>query len=317
MTIAVTGADGFIGTAFCVAVESRGRQVARIVRRAEGPGGDRRVISDLSGPESLDRVLDGVDVVVHLAARAHVLRETEADPQAAFQRANVDATVRLAEAAVHAGVRRFVYVSSIGVSGNETREAPFTESQSPAPVEPYANSKLQAELALMSIAERSGLQFVIVRPSMVYGPGVKGNFLRMMSLVESGAPLPLASLTNRRSLIGVENLNDLLILCTENVSAANELFLAAEADVHSTPGLMQAIAKAMGRPSRLFRFPPKALQNSARIAGLEDHFIKSCGSLEVNAAKVRQILGWKPRQSFEHGILRTVAWFRERGRVAA
>ncbi len=317
LTIAVTGADGFIGTNVSVALEKRGHQVRRIVRNGHGPGSDRKVVPDLSSSDSLDHVLDGVETLVHLAARAHVLRETEPHPEAVFQRANVDATVRLAEAAIRARVRRFVFVSSIHVNGNQTRGVPFTESDEPAPVEPYARSKLAAERSLKSIASRSALEVVAVRPTLVYGAGVRGNFLRLLSLVDSGIPLPFASVKNRRSLIGVENLSELLALCVEKPAAAGELFLAAEGEVHSTPGLIRSIAQAMRRPSRLFGVPEKALWLSARLVGFQAQFDKTCGSLEVRSSKAQELLGWTPVVSFSEGLARTVAWHRERGDAAA
>jgi UDP-N-acetyl-alpha-D-quinovosamine dehydrogenase len=316
-TVAVTGADGFIGTSLCATLENRGHRVARIVRRTQGCGGDRRVVPDLADASCLEAVLSGADAVVHLAGRAHVLRETEARPEAAYQRVNVDATVRLAEAAARAGVRRFVFVSSIGVNGNQTYEAPFTESDAPAPVEPYAMSKLKAEQALRSVGQESGLEVVVVRPPIVYGPGVKGNFLKLLRLVESGVPLPVASLTNRRSLVGVANLAELLALCVERPAAAGELLLAADPEVHSTPALIEAIAKAMRRGSRLFRFPPRGLRFAARLAGVEAQFCKTCGSLEVCSERARRVLGWSPSLSFDEGISTTIAWYRKRANDAA
>jgi nucleoside-diphosphate-sugar epimerase len=190
LTIAVTGAGGFIGSHLCTELEARGHRARRLVRAApESADADCRVVGDLAVNRTLASVLAGADAVIHLAARAHVLKETERDPSAAFMRANVDATLRLAEAAVAAGVRRFVFVSSIGVNGNATAGRPFTEDDDPAPVDPYARSKLRAEQALR---ERVGaaLELVVVRPPLVYGPGVKGNLHRLLSLVDSGVPLP-------------------------------------------------------------------------------------------------------------------------------
>lgn len=310
--VAVSGADGFIGTRLCTVLAGRSHRVIRIVREVHGSGADRRIIADLSSSHPLDPVLAGADTLVHLAARAHVLRETEVDPEAAFRRSNVEATVRLVEAAARVGVRRLVFVSSIGVNGNQTRGIPFTEADVPAPVEPYAKSKLEAEQALRSAADKLGIEVVIVRPPLVYGAGVKGNFLRLLSLVDRGIPLPLAAVSNRRNLIGVENLSELLALCAESAAAAGELFLAAEPEPHSTPELMRAIAKPMGKPSRLFSIPPQILHASARLAGFQSQFEKLCGSLEVCSDKARRVLGWSPGLSFDEGIARTTAWFQER-----
>jgi len=314
LTVAVTGADGFIGRVLCTALESRGHVARRIARR-DGPGVDRRVVPDLSSATALDGVLAGSEAIIHLAARAHVLHETERDPHAVFRAVNVDSTVRLAEASLRTGLRRFVFVSSIGVNGNSTSGSPFTESDAPAPSEPYAISKFEAERSLREYAAR-GLEVVVVRPPMVYGAGVKGNFLSLLSLVDSGLPLPLGSVSNRRSLVGVENLSELLVLCVESPAAAGELFLAADPGIHTTPGLLRAIAVAMKRPPRLFRFPVAPLRAAARLVGAGPSFEKLCGSLEVRATKARNLLGWDPAVSFEQGIARTVSWFKERARGA-
>jgi nucleoside-diphosphate-sugar epimerase len=312
--VAVTGADGFIGSVLCGVLSERGHRVIRIVRKELGPGTDRRVVTDLASAHALDAAVAGADVVVHLAARAHILRETHQDPEAAFRRANVDATARLVETAARAGVSRFVFVSSIGVNGNQTHGRPFTESDVPAPVEPYARSKLAAEQALRTVADRFAMETVIVRPPLVYGAGVKGNFLRLLSLVDRGVPLPLAAIDNRRNLIGVENLGELLALCVESREAAGEVFLAAEPEVHSTPQLLQAIAAAMGKPARLVNIPPGILCASARLLGLQGQFEKLCGSLEVSSERARRVLGWSPSVDFATGIARTVSWFQERGK---
>lgn len=305
--VAVTGADGFIGGVLCAALEREGRKVVRVVRRADGPGNDRRVVPDLAQLDALAHAFRGAQAVVHLAARAHVLRETETDPAAAYARTNVDGTAHVAEAAARAGLRRVVLVSSIGVNGTYTSGTPFTESQPPAPAEPYAASKLAAELRLREVAKQHSLEFAILRPPMVYGPGVKGNLRRLLSLVHSGLPLPLASLDNRRSLIGVENLGDLITLCIDHAAARGELFLAAEPEVHSTPGLLRDIAAAMGCRSRLFRCPPPLLGAATRLVGLERPYARLAGSLEVSADKASRVLGWRPRVSYENGMRQTIA----------
>jgi nucleoside-diphosphate-sugar epimerase len=302
----VTGADGFIGSTLCAALEEQHFPVARIVRRPDGLGRDRRV-ADLQSVHDFAGLLRDANVIVHLAGRAHVLRETQADPDAAFRRLNVDVTVRLAEAAAAAGVRRFVFVSSIGVNGNQTQGSPFTESNEPAPVEPYARSKLEAERALMEFCSRHDLEWVIVRPPLVYGPGAKGNFQRLVQLAASGVPLPLGSIRNRRSLIGVENLADLLILCATHPAAAGQTFLAAEPEVHSTAELISSLASALGRPNRVFGFPVGVLRACAATLGRRAEFEKLCGSLEISPHKAQQRLGWRPRVTFADQIARSVA----------
>jgi nucleoside-diphosphate-sugar epimerase len=304
-TIAVTGADGFIGVPLCAALEAQGFAVARLVRRAEGIGRDRRV-ADLQAEQDYAALLRDVSVVVHLAGRAHVMRETEADPRAAFWRINVDATMRLARAAADAGVRRFVFVSSIHVNGTETCGTPFTEADEPAPLEAYGQSKLEAERSLVELCKQRGMEWVIVRPPLVYGPGVKGNFQRLLRLAEAGVPLPLGRIHNRRSLIGVENLASLLILCATHPAAAGQTFLAAEPQPHSTADLIAALAHALGRPNRVFGFPVGLLRACTTVLGRQADFEKLCGSLEVSSLKAQRVLGWTPRLTFAEQIARTV-----------
>lgn len=307
--VAVTGADGFIGGALCSKLEREGRAVARIVRRTDGAGADRRIVPDLSQVDALARAFRGVRAVVHLAGRAHVLRETADDPAATYARENVEGTAHVAEAAARAGLRRVVLLSSIGVNGIRTSGTPFTEAQSPAPAEPYAASKHAAELRLCEFARQRGLEFTILRPPMVYGPGAKGNLRRLLALVRSGIPLPLASLENRRSLIGVDNLGDLIALCVDHAAARDELFLAAEPEVHSTPGLLEDIAAAMSRRSRLFRCPPLLLSASTRLLGYGAEYAKLAASLEVSAHKAHRLLGWHPRVDYKTGLRQTVSAF--------
>lgn len=308
-TVAVTGADGFLGTQLCSSLESRGYGVRRLVRRQTGAGVDRRMITDLTDVAALTDALHGTDVAIHLAARAHVMRETSADVDAAFRRVNVDGTKSLCAAAALSAVQRIVFVSSIGVHGASTNVKPFTEADTPNPAEPYARSKWQAELALRACSRASGLQWVVVRPSLIYGPGVKGNFLRLLNLAHSGIPLPLAAITNRRSLVGVRNLSDLLILCMESAAAVGQTYLAAEPETHSTAGLVRALRRNLGRPDRIFGMPQALLQALIRVMGVESQFKKLCGSLEVCSDKVRSELNWTPRVSFEEEIARTTAWY--------
>lgn len=313
--IAVTGADGFIGKSLCSTLESRGIDVIRIVRRREGAGKNRRAVDDLSTSE-LDSVLQGADTVIHLAGRAHVIREADDHAAVAFKKGNVDATVRMVEAAIRGGIGRFVFVSSIGVNGSETHGVPFTETDVPAPVEEYARSKLCAELSLAAAAKGYPMEWVIVRPPLVYGPGAPGNLARLLRLAASGRPLPLGSVRNRRNLIGLQNLCDFLALCAVHPRAAGELFLIAESESHSTVELLEVLARAMGRPSRVFAMPVSLLRLCASIAGKRREFDKLCGSLEVSSLKARTLLDWAPGTSFQAEVARTArSYMQSRGFV--
>ena len=313
-TIAVTGADGFVGTHLCAALEGRGHRVIRIVRR-EGTGGNRRLVSELTNEGAVAGALQGADAVVHLAARAHVLRDDSPDAGAAFRRVNVDGTRALCLAARSSGVPRIVFVSSIGVNGSRTDGRPFVETDAPAPVELYARSKWEAEEMLRGQTAETGVETVVLRPALVYGPGVKGNFLRLLRLASSGLPLPLGSIRNRRNLVGVQNLCDLLILCTDNPRAAGQMYLAADPDVHSTADLIRALCRGLNRPCRLLPVPEAVVRGIARVTGFEDQFNKLCGSLEVCSDKARNELGWTPRARFDEEIARTTAWFLEHEQV--
>lgn len=299
--VGVTGADGFIGSYTCERLEQLGLHAVRLVRRPEGPGKERRVVGDLVSGVDLAKSLRGVDALIHLAGRAHVLSETESDPIAAFRRVNVVGTESLAKAALAAGVRRFVFVSSIGVNGDRTEDRGFSESDVPRPTEPYAVSKLEAEQLLRN-EYASRFELVIVRPPLVYGPGAVGNFRRLVRLAASGLPLPLGAIRNARSLIGVENLADFLCLCVTHPKAAGELFLISEPERHSTPELIRALAAALGRRSRMFSVPVALLASLAAVIGKSRELEKLCSSLVIDSSKAGDVLDWKPRRTFSEQI---------------
>jgi UDP-glucose 4-epimerase len=261
-------------------------------------------IGDIAHFSQWAPLLKGVDAVVHLAARAHVT--SHVDDYAAFRRTNVDATVCLAQAAAVAGVRRFVFLSSIGVNGNRTVETAFTEADVAAPIEPYAKSKWDAEQRLLEIAASGGLDVVRVRPPLVIGPGVKGNLLRLLKMVDLGLPLPLGGIQNQRSFVALDDLCDLLVLCIEHPGARGELFLAADDDAVSTSELLRRIATGLGRRSMLFTPPAWALSGLARVAGLGAELHRLTWSLRVDASHARETLGWKPAAGIDSGI-RTMA----------
>lgn len=317
MSIAlVTGATGFVGSHLIADLQDAGWVVRAAVRSAAGgrlPAGvEPAVVGDLADCPDLRAVLAGAEVVIHLAGRAHVMRETAKDAEAAFHRANVEATRHLAVQAASLGVRRFVLLSSVKVNGERTGARPFTEADTPAPEDAYGRSKWAAERAVHAIAADTGLEVAVIRPPLVYGPGVRANFLRLLGLVDRGVPLPLAAVANRRSLLGVWNLCDLIVACTSHPAAAGETFLVSDQYDCSTPELIRAIAMAMGRSARLFPFPVAMLRAVARLAGQGDAVERLVGSLQVDATRASRLLGWAPQVGVEEGIRRTVEWYRTR-----
>lgn len=299
-TILLTGADGFLGRGVRAAFERGGRVFRPLVRASTRP--DEVAVGDIAQFAKWPEVLAGVDSILHLAARAHVRATGAAAQVEAFRPTNLDATLRLAEAAIAQGVRRFVFVSSIGVNGNETRGMPFSEADRPAPVDPYAISKWEAEQSLVRMSSRGPMELVIVRPTLVYGPGVKGNLARLLALVNSGIPVPLGALRAPRSFIGRENLADLLIACIDHPAAAGQTFVAAEPQRQSTASFVRAIAAKLGRSNRIWTVPSSLLRAAATLAGRRADLEKLGGALEVDPSKAMRHLGWQPRVSFEAGI---------------
>jgi nucleoside-diphosphate-sugar epimerase len=309
-TILVTGADGFLGSRLSTVLELRGYAVRRAIRsHGRSPSLGAFVTGDLASFTGWPQLVSGVDTIVHLAARAHVLKRESLAEIAAYRAVNVDATIGLAEAAAGHGVRRFVFVSSIGVNGNETRGRAFTDADVPAPTEPYATSKWEAERALAYRQANSGMELVIVRPPLIYGPGVKGNLLRLLNLLARGLPLPLGALRRPRNFIGRDNLCDFLEACAIHPRAAGEVFLAAEPERRSTAELLNTIATAMGYRNRVWWCPLPLLGLAARAVGKRPELAKLAAALEVDSSKAIRVLGWTPRVRFDEGIAETVAWF--------
>lgn len=310
--VVVTGANGFIGRVLTKALLDAGHEVIGTVRSPESidtkVSYKQAVTGELDGSTSWRGLLEGSDVVIHLAARTS--RGVGAD-NAALERINAHATERLAHETAAAGLRRLIYLSSIKVNGERTYERPFTASDRPAPEDAYALSKLRAEQALERAARATGLEIVVVRPPLVYGPGVKGNFLRLMRQIDRSLPLPLASINNRRSLIALDNLVDFLLICTHHTSAAGKTFLISDGEDLSTPALACEIASAMARSFRLWPVPPRLLEVLARAIGRRVWFDSLCGSLQVDAGPAREWLGWRPRVSATEALLRTVEWYQK------
>lgn len=309
--ILVTGSTGFVGRRLCSALREQGLDVREAVRRspAVNAGFDVVAVGAIDGQTDWRRAVEETGSVIHLAGRAHVMREDEADPLAVYRCVNVAGTARLARQAAAAGVRRFVFVSSVKVNGEATTGRPFTETDVPAPLDAYGVSKHEAEEELKDIGRDSGMEIVVVRPTLVYGPDVKGNFLSLLHWLRHGLPLPLARCDNRRSFTGLTNLVDLLIQCVLHPAAANETFLAADGEDLSTPELLRRMARALGRKAWLLPFPPAMLRVAAGVVGRPGVYERLCGSLRVDASKARKLLGWRPPLTVDEELARTARWF--------
>jgi len=256
--------------------------------------------------------LFGVGTVIHCAARVHVMDEPTAYPLTEFRRVNVDGTLNLARQAATAGVRRFVFLSSIKVNGEGTvLECPYREDDQPAPLDPYGISKYEAEEGLLALAAETGMQVVIIRPVLVYGPGVKANFLSMMRWLSRGIPLPFGAIHNKRSLVALDNLVDLIVTCIDHPAAANQVFLVSDGEDLSTTDLLRRMASALGKPARLLPVPAWLLEFGARLLCKQDLAQRLCGSLQVDISKTRELLGWTPPVSVDEGLRKTAEYFLE------
>lgn len=310
--VLVTGASGFVGGRLLERLAAENRAAVAAVRRRIGPPGDvpAVVIDDIDRHTDWSAALGGCEVVVHTAARVHMMRDAAPDPLAAFRRVNVEGTLNLARQAASAGVRRFVFVSSIKVNGEATLPGrPFRANDPPAPADPYGVSKLEAEQGLFVLARDSGMEVVVVRPVLVYGPGVGANFLSMMRWLRRGLPLPLGALGNRRSLLALDNLVDLLVHCLDHPAAAGAVFLASDGEDLSTPDLLRRLGVALGRPARLLPAPPAFLQAGATLLGRRALAQRLCGSLQVDSTATRERLDWTPPLSVNAALELTAAAF--------
>lgn len=317
--ILITGATGFIGLGVIerLAADNNYAVVAAVRGRIiDLPVGTESVlVKELDTDTEWDTAVSNIDVVVHCAARVHVMKDQAADSLAAFRRVNVEGTLNLARQAAEAGTKRFVFLSSIKVNGEGTLLGrPYTANDSPAPVDPYAISKWEAEDGLREIAAETGMEVVIVRPPLVYGPGVRANFLSMMRWLYRGVPLPLGGIHNRRSLVAKGNLVDLIVACIEHPAAANETFLAGDGEDLSTTDLLQRMGKALGRPARLFPVPTAILESSAKLFGKTALLQRLCGSLQVDLSKANDLLGWHPPMTTNEALRETAREFLHRQR---
>lgn len=302
----VTGASGFVGRTLCAELVKRGHSVRAALRTPENfdiAGCETVKISGIDLHTDWNHALHGVTTVIHLAARVHVMHDDASDPLEEFRRVNVAGTEHLARFAAANGVKRFVYVSSIKVNGEETSgEKVFTEMDAPSPQDPYGVSKWEAEQALHRVSQETGLEVVIVRPPLVYGSGVKGNFAQMLKVLSKGIPLPLASINNLRSLVYVGNLADALILCAIHPAAAGQTYLVSDGEDVSTSELLRQLGAAYGRPARLFPCPSALLKLSGILLGKSSQMARILGSLRVESSKMRNELNWKPPYSLRDGL---------------
>jgi len=297
--VLVTGANGFVGNRLCRVLLKSGYAVRAVLRRSNSSIDciiqDRVIVGDISLSANWKKALQNMDCIVHLAARVHVMKDSAIDPLAEYRKINVDATLNLARQAAQVGVHRFIFLSTIKVNGEQTQPGvPFTEKDIPAPADPYSISKYEAEKKLLKLAARTSMEVVIIRPVLVYGPGVKGNFASMMYYLYKGFPLPFGAIHNQRSLVALDNLVDLIEICINHPSAKNQVFLMSDGVDLSTTELFKQIAVALNVSPRLIPVPEKLLLLGATIFGKQALALRLLGSLQVDIAKAQALLGWNP-----------------------
>jgi nucleoside-diphosphate-sugar epimerase len=307
MKVLVTGASGFVGKHLVKQLKQQNIQVVSVGRKAPNHDAGRfYVVTDFNDASAWQAPLAGCDVVIHLAARVHVMKEKSANPLDEFRTVNVNGTFTLAKQAEQAGVKRLIYISSIGVNGDFSNR-PFKENDKPKPHNAYTQSKLEAELALKDFSKEHKIQFVVIRPPLVYGQGAPGNFACLINFVKRETLLPLGAINNRRSFVYVENLVSLIVKCISHPAAANEVFFVSDGRDLSTTELLKASAEALGVKSRLLPVPQKVIEFTAKLLGKQQIAQRLCGNLQVDIAKARELLGWAPPYTIEEGLKKTAA----------
>ncbi|WP_454876740.1 UDP-glucose 4-epimerase family protein [Pseudomonas farris] len=312
--VLVTGASGFVGEAlvFRLLVDKKFIPIAAARGATRLHGLCPVVPFDLTHAKVLP-ALDDVQVVIHAAARVHVMNETAGDALAEFRKVNVEGTLKLAQCAAASGVKRFIFISSIKVNGESTLPGkPFKADDHPNPLDPYGVSKYEAEEALKQLGHDTGMEVVIIRPPLVYGPGVKANFLNMMSWLNRGTPLPLGSIRNQRSLVAIGNLVSLIVTCIDHPSAANQIFLASDGEDLSTTQLLRRLSKGLGKHARLLPLPEWLLKLAASTLGKQAFAQRICGSLQVDISKNRELLGWTPPINMDKAMRQTAGHYLEK-----
>ncbi len=309
----LTGSTGFVGRAILARLLDGQKKVITAVRTPSAqvdPAVVMKVIPGLGTETDWSDCLSGVGLVIHSAARVHVMNDVSEDPLAEFRKVNVDGTLALASQAAQAGVKRFIFISSIKVNGEGTPLGrPYTAFEKPGPQDPYGISKFEAEEGLKALAAETGMEVVIIRPVLVYGPGVKANFRSMISWMDKGVPVPLGAIHNKRSMVALDNLVDLIVTCIDHPAAANQTFLVSDGEDLSTTELLKRTARALGKPARLIPVPAGVLEFGAGVLGKRAVAQRLCGSLQVDIRHTCETLGWKPPVSVDEALKKTADAF--------
>jgi nucleoside-diphosphate-sugar epimerase len=314
--VLVTGANGFLGRYVCPHLTEMETEVIAAVR-APIPDGlpstaAVRTVGDIGPDTDWREALNGVEAVVHMAARVHIMDGAVSDPDGVYRRTNTEGTTNLARQAITAGVKRFVFISTVKVMGETTPDTPFTETDAPAPEDAYGASKWAAEQALSKIAVATGMEVVVLRPPLVYGARAQGNLLSLLRLCDLAPPLPFATIDNRRSLIYAGNMADAIRVCVDHPAAAGRTYFVRDGEDISIPGLVRCMAAALGRPARLFPLPVAALRLLAALVGKSAAIGRLTNSLRIDDGLIRRELGWTPPVSMIQGMEETAAWYKTR-----